>query len=160
MCVNLRNQEGLIGVRFTLHHRPRSYATRFLVTHATRIPVTANRLWEQSRGRQSGDCSGLQRRTRDRKVSGSSPGRIGRRIFFSIVNFLCWLLYRYPSPPPPPPTRITAVARKRSRSFRQKCRWQVTVKHSCVLRMWLWIKWYCELVHGYVVYTELAQRRQ
>ena len=31
-------------------------------------------------------------RTGDRKVSGSSPGGI---IFFTRVNFLCWLLFRY-----------------------------------------------------------------
>ena len=31
----------------------------------------------------------LERRTRDRKVPCSSPGRSGARIFFSIVNFLC-----------------------------------------------------------------------
>ena len=28
-------------------------------------------------------------------------------------------------------TRVTAVARKRSRSFCQKCGWQVTAKHAC-----------------------------
>ena len=65
----------------------------------------------------------LERRTRDRKVPGSSPGRSGGRIFFSRVNFLCWLLFRYPFHP-----RVTAVARKRSLSFCQKCRWQVTDK--------------------------------
>ena len=31
----------------------------------------------------------LERRTRDRKVAGSNPGRSGGRIFFSMVNFLC-----------------------------------------------------------------------
>ena len=29
--------------------------------------------------------------------------------------------------------RVTAVARKRSKSFCQKCRWQVTTKHACTL---------------------------
>ena len=37
------------------------------------------------------------------------------------VSFLCWLLFRYLSDP-----RVIAVAHKRPRSFRQKCRWQVT----------------------------------
>ena len=64
--------------------------------------------------------------THDRKVVGSSPGRSGGRIFFSRVNFLCWLLFLYPFPPP----CVTAVADKRSRSFCQKCRWQVTPKHT------------------------------
>ena len=36
-------------------------------------------------------------------------------------NFLCWLLFRYPFHP-----RVTAAPRKRSQSFCQKRRWQVT----------------------------------
>ena len=67
----------------------------------------------------------IERRTHDRNVSGSSPGRSGDRIFFSRGNFLCRLLFRYPFHP-----RVTAVARKRSRSFCQKCRWQVTAVSS------------------------------
>ena len=55
-----------------------------------------------------------------------------REIFFSRVDFLCRLLFRYPFHP-----RVTAVARKKSRSFCQKCRWQVTAKHAYTLRMWL-----------------------
>ena len=50
----------------------------------------------------------LECRTRDQKVAGSSPGRSGRLIFFSRVNFLCGLLFRYPFHP-----RVTAVVRKR-----------------------------------------------
>ena len=34
-----------------------------------------------------------------------------------------------------------AVARKRSRSFCQKCRWQVTAKHAYTLPMWLCHSW-------------------
>ena len=34
----------------------------------------------------------LDRRTRNRKVASSNPGRSGGRIFFSRVNFACWLL--------------------------------------------------------------------
>ena len=41
----------------------------------------------------------LERQTRDRKVAGSSPGRSGGRIYFSRVNFLCWLLFWYHSTP-------------------------------------------------------------
>ena len=33
---------------------------------------------------------------------------------------------------------VTAVARKRSRSFCQKCRWQVTAKHAYALCICLW----------------------
>ena len=63
----------------------------------------------------------LERRARDRKVAGSNPCW---RIFFSrVINFLCWLLFRYPFHP-----RVTAVARERPRSLCQKCRWQVATK--------------------------------
>ena len=37
----------------------------------------------------AGIAQWLERRTRDRNVMGSSPGRSGGRIFFSSVNFLC-----------------------------------------------------------------------
>ena len=44
--------------------------------------------------------------------------------------------------------RVTAVARKRSRSFCQKCRWQVTAKHAYALRMWLCMKWHSAWLCG------------
>ena len=40
------------------------------------------------------------------------------------------------------PPRVTAVVRKRPRSFCQKCKWQVTAKHAYTLRMWLCMKWH------------------
>ena len=80
----------------------------------------------------AGIAQWLERRTRDWKVAGSNPCRSDGRIFFSRVDYLCWLFFRYPFHP-----RVTAVARKRSRSFCQKCRWQVTVKHTYTLCMWL-----------------------
>ena len=71
----------------------------------------------------AGIAQWLERRTRDWKVAGSNPCWNGGRIFFSRVDFLCWLLLRYPFHP-----RVTTVARKKSRSYCQKCRWQVTAK--------------------------------
>ena len=70
-------------------------------------------------------------------------------IFFSRVDFLCWLLFQYPFHP-----CGTAVARKRSRSFWEKCRWQVVVKHA-------YIPYVCgfawsDMEHGCMVYIELA----
>ena len=44
----------------------------------------------------------------DWKVAGSNPCWNGGRIFFSRVDFLCWLLFRYPFHP-----RVTTVARKK-----------------------------------------------
>ena len=41
----------------------------------------------------------LERRTRDRRVESSNPGRSGGRIFFSRVNFACWLLFGVRSTP-------------------------------------------------------------
>ena len=52
--------------------------------------------------------------------------------------------------------RVTAVTRKRSPSFCQKCRRQVTAKYACTLRMWLSMKWR-DMVHGCMVYTERAE---
>ena len=69
------------------------------------------------------------------------------------VCFLCWLIFRCPFHP-----RVTAVASKRSRWFCQKCRWQVTAKHPCILRMWLCMKWR-DMVHGSMVYTKYAPKR-
>ena len=77
----------------------------------------------------------FEQRTRYRKVSGSSSGRSSRRIFFSRVNFLYWLLFRYQFHP-----RVTAVTHKRSRPFYQKCRWQVTDKHTCILHVTMWFR--------------------
>ena len=63
-------------------------------------------------------CAGIaQCSTHDSMVTGLSPCRSSGRIFFSRVSFLFWLLFRYLFWP-----RVTAVARKRSWSFCQKCR--------------------------------------
>ena len=91
----------------------------------------------------AGIAQWLERQTGDRKVTGSNPCWSGRRIFFSRVNFLCWLLFWYPFHP-----RVTAVARKRPRSFCQKRRWQVTARHAYTLRMWLCMKWHGVWLYG------------
>ena len=91
----------------------------------------------------------LERRTHDWKVAGLNPCRSGGRMFCSRVDFLCWLLFRYPLHP-----RVTAVARKRPRSFCQTCRWQVPAKYACTFRMWLCIKW-----HGACLYCVHRTRR-
>ena len=44
----------------------------------------------------AGIAQWLEHRTRDWKVAGSNPCWNGGRIFFSRVDFLCWLLFRYP----------------------------------------------------------------
>ena len=59
-----------------------------------------------------------------------------------------------------PPCYCNSIIYIRSRPFCQKCRWQVTAKHTYTLPMWLWKKWHRKLVHGWMVYTELALRWQ
>ena len=99
-------------------------------------------------------ASVLERRIRDRKVSGSSSCRSFGE-FVSTCSAFCADLFRYPFRP-----RVVAVARKRSRPLSPKCKWHVTTKHTCTLRMWLLITWHCKLVPGCIVYTEHAPRRQ
>ena len=81
--------------------------------------------------------------TRDQKAAGLNPCKSGGIIFFSRVNFLCWLLFRYPFH-----SRVTTEARKKSRSFCQKCRWQVTAKHTYTLCIWICIKWHGAWLYG------------
>ena len=97
----------------------------------------------QSTAFGAGIAQWLERWTRDWKVACLNPCGSGRRIFFSRVNFLCWLLFQYPSHP-----RVIAVVRKRSRSSYQKCRWQVTTKHAYTLRMWLCMTWHGAWLSG------------
>ena len=75
-----------------------------------------------------GIASWLERRTRDRKVASSNPGRSGGRIFFLRSQLCVLTLIRFPFHP-----RVTALARKRPRSFFKKCRWKVTNKHVYIL---------------------------
>ena len=76
---------------------------------------------------------------------GSSSCRSSGKTFFSRVNFLSWLLFH-----------LFMVAHKRSPLFRQKCRWQVTAKHTCILHAWFWMT----LVQGCTVYMECVLRWQ
>ena len=93
--------------------------------------------------RVAGTAQWLECWTHDRKVMSLNPRRSGGRIFFSSVNFLCWLLFRFLFHP-----CVTAVACKRSRSLCQKCRWQVTAKHASSLHMWLCMKWHGVWLYG------------
>jgi len=108
------------------------------------LHISKNIMFYSLRCRQrAGIAQLLERRTRDSKVAGSNPCWSGGRIFFSRVDFLCLLLFRYPFHP-----RVTAVARKRSWSLCQKCRWQVTAKQAFTLRMWLCMKWHGAWLYG------------
>ena len=78
---------------------------------------------------RAGIAQRVKHQTRDWKVMGLSPSRSGWRIWFSMVSFLCYFAIW-----------VTAEALKRAQSFCQKCRWQVTAKHTCTLHMRLWMK--------------------
>ena len=86
-----------------------------------------------------------------RKVTDSSPHRSNRRIFFSRVNFQCWLSFWLPFHP-----HVTTASCKRPQSFCQKCRWQVTVNahapYVCGLEWsdtvkWCMVVWCTQNVH-------------
>ena len=98
-------------------------------------------------GGGAGIAQWLEHRTRDQKVAGSNPCRSSGRIFFSRVNFLCWLLFRYLFHP-----CVTAVARKRPRSLCQKCRLQLNT-HTPYICGFAWN----DMVHDCIVYTECTE---
>ena len=65
-----------------------------------------------------------ERHTRDQKVSTSNPGR---RISFSRIYFVCWLLFGVCSTPVLPQWHV------KDPGHCQKCRWQVRPKHAYTL---------------------------
>ena len=66
-----------------------------------------------------------ERRTRDRKVASSNPGRSSGRIFFSRLNFVCWLSFGVRSTPVLPQWHV-----KDPGNSAKKSRWQVPPKHA------------------------------
>ena len=81
--------------------------------------------------------------TCDQKVMGSSPGRSGRKVFFSRVNFLCWLLFGILSTPV-----LTVI--KNPGHFAKSASGCLQLYTQC---MRLYMKW-CDMVYSCVVYTE------
>ena len=90
--------------------------------------------------RGAGIAQWLERRTHDWKVAGSNPCWNSGRIFFSRVDFLCWLLFRYPFHP-----CVTTVARKNpghsAKSAGGRLQLNTHTSHVCgfywtVLRHW------------------------
>ena len=75
----------------------------------------------------SGESLLGQRWTRDQKVASLRSNRNGERISSPELT-LCADSYSVCVP-----IRVPAVAHKRSRSFCQTCRWQVTPKHAYTL---------------------------
>ena len=67
----------------------------------------------------------VERRTRDRKVASSNPGRSGWRIFLSRVNFVWWFLFGVHSTLLLPQWNV-----KDPGHSAKKCKWQVIPKHA------------------------------
>ena len=124
----------LAGGRYRTGAFARSILTERFFYTCTSVPVCSTGS-EYSYKSYRRTCSGrawiacwLERRVCDRKVASSNPDR-ERRENFLLRSQLCVLtLIRCPFHP-----CVAAVARKRLRSFCQKCRWQVTPKHAYTL---------------------------
>ena len=118
----------------------RYLALRYLLQHLTCLHQTKLGV---------GIAQWLECQTHAWKVTSLSPCGSGWIIFFSRFNFLCWHLFWYLFHP-----CVNAVACERSRSFWQKCRWQITAKHAYTLLFgFAW----SDMVHGCMVYTECAE---
>ena len=98
----------------------------------------------------------LERQSHDWKVMGLSPGRSSSRISFFRVNFLCWLLFWYPSHP-----RVTVTAHfyydhiilpKSAGGGLKPNTHAPYIRDFCM-------KW-CDMVHCCVVHTLCAPRQQ
>ena len=108
-------------------------------THSTplRMPLPGSNIKHLAITWGAGIAQWLERRTRDWKVAGSSPCRSGE-IKNSPGSTFC-------------ADSLNALAGKRSRSFCQKCRWQVTVKPYVCGFAW------SDMVNACMVYTERAE---
>ena len=71
----------------------------FRINHAWRLYLSALPCFSSPCALGSGDSLLVESRTCDRKVASSSPCRNSSKIFFSRVNFLCWLLLGVRSTP-------------------------------------------------------------
>ena len=112
--------------------KPQTNEAGFIHVNAVRFRL----IWE----RDSSVVKALDSRLKGRRFESLQK----RRENFLLQGQLSVLtLIRYPFHP-----RVTAVARKRPRSFCQKCEWQVTAKYACTLRMWLCIKWHGAWLYG------------
>ena len=112
------NKQGLISI-WKISHADTTTKTRvaYSNSHLAKWLVNQYKVYKlqlEAYPEGAGIAQWLEHRTRDWKVAGSNPCWNGGRIFFSRVDFLCWLLFRYPFHP-----RVTTVARKKSRSFCQ-----------------------------------------
>ena len=85
------------------------------------------------KSREARTACWLERRTHDRKFASSNPGRKGGTIFFSRVNFVCWLSFGVRSTPVLPQWHVKDPSHSTKSAGG---RWQVTPKHLYTLDPW------------------------
>ena len=115
----------------------------FLLAPSSNGQVPKYECWLQDSSLGSGDSSVVRAPDSWSKGRGFESLLERRENFLLQGQFSVLTLFRYPFHP-----RVTAVARKRPRSFCQKRRWQVTAKHAYTLRMWLYMKWHGAWLYG------------
>ena len=97
----------------------------------------------------AGIAQWLERRTRHQKVAGSKPCKSSRRISFSRVTFLCWLLLLYPFHP-----HVTTVAYKDPGHSAKSAVGRLQLNtHAPYICGFAW----SDVVHGCMVYTERTE---
>ena len=87
-------------------HQHRLHACKKSQTQSATVPLFGHTQilysahWQKWVVMGAGIAQWLEHRTRDWKVAGSNPCWNGGRIFFSRVDFLCWLFISVSVPPP------------------------------------------------------------
>ena len=92
-------------------------------------------IWSPKWG--AGIAQWLEHRTCDQKVVGSNPCRSGGINFFSRSAFCADSYFGIRSTPVLRQQHVEDPGHSAT-----KCRWQVTAKYVCTLRMWLCMKWH------------------
>ena len=118
-----------IQARTHAHKHARTHAHTRAGTHAGTHAHTYTHTNARARGEQ-GLLSGRARDPIERsgfRVPAATAGR------FPSPRSTFYADYHFGIRPSPPHPSFTSIARKRSRSFCQKCKWQVTAKHICTL---------------------------
>ena len=137
--------------RTRTHVRARARAHTHTHTHTNRISGQWDWRWWEFCRRFFGERDSSVVRAPDSWLKGRGFESLPCSL---IVNFLCWLLFRYPFHP-----RVTAVVRKRSRSKDAKSaggRLQLSTHTPYDVSGFAWN----DMVHGCMVYTELFMWHQ
>ena len=103
-----------------------------------------------------GDSLVVERRTRDRKVAGSSPSRSGGEYFSPWWVFCADSYFGIPSTPVLPQWQV----KDPGHSVKSALRLQVNIQGTYYVALTKGICKRCKLMHGCMAYTERASRQQ